>query len=149
MLRTIRGSFAREGWGGAALVLPLVAETRLANASWIRDHVRRNMPVYYQQCVEVRESFTNMSVSEPEPPPPPEPPIIAAPAVKIDEPSPEKPQIEIAYGTPSTDMSVDAPNPPSIPEPSVMAISPAKIDEPAAAKPQIELDYASRLHRTV
>jgi hypothetical protein len=29
-----------------------------------------------------------------EPPPPPEPPIIAAPAVKIDEPPPGKPQIE-------------------------------------------------------
>jgi hypothetical protein len=48
---------------------------------------------------------THMCVDTSNPPSAPEPPIIAAPAVKIDEPSPEKPQIEIESKPPAGKMT--------------------------------------------
>jgi hypothetical protein len=47
----------------AAIVLPALQETRIANPEWARRHIRENLPAIYAQCREVKSSTEN-SVNE-------------------------------------------------------------------------------------
>jgi hypothetical protein len=78
----------------AAIVLPALQETRIANPEWARRHVRINLPSIYAQCDEVR-SVAEVSATDVVPTSEPEAQPIEPPAAeKVVLAIPEKAESE-------------------------------------------------------